>query len=170
MWQVGRDFLPRGNDIVTRRPLLLQLIKTSTGPSSGRPAEWGEFLHAPGKMFYDFDRIRCQFRLMSCAQRAVVVCAHLVRICGLLNTPRVGRCFRTATPPSHWTLDCWVCCEPQFVSRSIVTQCASGCSKRVEDRDSKRPEGMALCSQSPDFVQDIRSESLGKVISVPFQS
>ncbi|GIL71585.1 hypothetical protein Vretimale_710 [Volvox reticuliferus] len=54
---VGRDFLPRGNDIVTRRPLLLQLIKTSLGPT-GRPAEWGEFLHAPGKMFYDFDRIR----------------------------------------------------------------------------------------------------------------
>lgn len=56
--QVGRDFLPRGNDIVTRRPLLLQLVKTTPGPT-GRPSEWGEFLHAPGKMFYDFDRIRC---------------------------------------------------------------------------------------------------------------
>ncbi len=56
--QVGRDFLPRGNDIVTRRPLVLQLIKTPPSPS-GRPSEWGEFLHAPGKMFYDFDRIRC---------------------------------------------------------------------------------------------------------------
>eukprot|EP00198_Chlamydomonas_reinhardtii_P007892 XP_001697229.1 dynamin-related GTPase [Chlamydomonas reinhardtii] len=54
---VGRDFLPRGNDIVTRRPLLLQLVKTTPGPT-GRPSEWGEFLHAPGKMFYDFDRIR----------------------------------------------------------------------------------------------------------------
>ncbi|KAG2490563.1 hypothetical protein HYH03_010957 [Edaphochlamys debaryana] len=54
---VGRDFLPRGNEIVTRRPLLLQLVKTPPSPS-GRPSEWGEFLHAPGKMFYDFDRIR----------------------------------------------------------------------------------------------------------------
>jgi hypothetical protein len=56
--QVGRDFLPRGNEIVTRRPLLLQLIKTPAGPS-GRASEWGEFLHTPGRMFYDFDKIRC---------------------------------------------------------------------------------------------------------------
>lgn len=57
--QVGRDFLPRGNDIVTRRPLVLQLVKTpASAASSGRPSEWGEFLHAPGKVFQDFDRIR----------------------------------------------------------------------------------------------------------------
>lgn len=53
---VGRDFLPRGSNIVTRRPLILQLIKTQ--PAAGQYAEWGEFLHAPGKRFYDFDRIR----------------------------------------------------------------------------------------------------------------
>lgn len=77
--QVGRDFLPRGPDICTRRPLVLQLIKTPAGPYSGSngsssgggssgsngPAaaqgkEWGEFLHAPGKVFYDFDRIRAE--------------------------------------------------------------------------------------------------------------
>ncbi|KXZ51969.1 hypothetical protein GPECTOR_11g91 [Gonium pectorale] len=46
---VGRDFLPRGSDIVTRRPLILQLVKTP--PTTGsRHSEWGEFLHAPGKM------------------------------------------------------------------------------------------------------------------------
>lgn len=28
---VGRDFLPRGNGIVTRRPLVLQLINSSMG-------------------------------------------------------------------------------------------------------------------------------------------
>lgn len=28
---VGRDFLPRGSGIVTRRPLILQLINSSTG-------------------------------------------------------------------------------------------------------------------------------------------
>lgn len=53
---VGRDFLPRGSNIVTRRPLILQLVKTQ--PAAGQYAEWGEFLHAPGKRFYDFDRIR----------------------------------------------------------------------------------------------------------------
>ncbi|GKU97895.1 hypothetical protein SLEP1_g10974 [Rubroshorea leprosula] len=50
---VGRDFLPRGSDICTRRPLVLQLIqgKESDG-------EYGEFLHLPGKRFYDFSEIR----------------------------------------------------------------------------------------------------------------
>jgi dynamin GTPase len=43
---VGRDFLPRGSGIVTRRPLILQLI---TGPT-----EYGEFLHCKGKKFMDF--------------------------------------------------------------------------------------------------------------------
>lgn len=44
--QVGRDFLPRGSNIVTRRPLILQLIKTVHPP--GHNADWGEFLHCHG--------------------------------------------------------------------------------------------------------------------------
>ncbi|KAI7866188.1 Dynamin central region-domain-containing protein [Spinellus fusiger] len=69
---VGRDFLPRGTGIVTRRPLVLQLIhrpstKTSEenveqekieSNSQENPDEWGEFLHLPGQKFYDFDKIR----------------------------------------------------------------------------------------------------------------
>lgn len=47
---VGRDFLPRGSGIVTRRPLVLQLINCNT--------EYGEFLHCRGKKFMDFDQIR----------------------------------------------------------------------------------------------------------------
>jgi len=43
---VGKDFLPRGSGIVTRRPLILQLING--------PVEYGEFLHAKGKKFMDF--------------------------------------------------------------------------------------------------------------------
>ena len=58
---VGRDFLPRGTGIVTRRPLVLQLYHT---PVSGdadeakKTSEWGEFLHLPGQKFFDFDEIR----------------------------------------------------------------------------------------------------------------
>nr|XP_039270524.1 dynamin-1-like isoform X3 [Styela clava] len=48
---VGKDFLPRGSGIVTRRPLVLQLITSRTG-------EWGEFLHCKGKKFTDFNAIR----------------------------------------------------------------------------------------------------------------
>ncbi|KAF5945690.1 hypothetical protein HYC85_015918 [Camellia sinensis] len=49
---VGRDFLPRGSGIVTRRPLVLQLHKTEGG------AEYAEFLHAPKKKFTDFAAVR----------------------------------------------------------------------------------------------------------------
>ncbi|XP_047442426.1 dynamin 3a isoform X2 [Mugil cephalus] len=49
---VGRDFLPRGSGIVTRRPLILQLLSANT--------EYGEFLHCKGKQFTDFDEIRME--------------------------------------------------------------------------------------------------------------
>jgi len=96
---VGRSFLPRGQGIVTRRPLILTLFNTATpnldddsneedevneeesnqeniaqtqnrnyshnnnnrtipkGTPSD-PDEWGEFLHVPGRRFYDFTAIR----------------------------------------------------------------------------------------------------------------
>ncbi|CAK8570429.1 unnamed protein product [Lathyrus sativus] len=50
---VGRDFLPRGSGIVTRRPLVLQLHKTDDGQQ-----DYGEFLHAPRKRFTDFAAVR----------------------------------------------------------------------------------------------------------------
>eukprot|EP00250_Pteridium_aquilinum_P001030 c11216_g1_i1 orf=414-2930(+) len=56
---VGRDFLPRGTDICTRRPLVLQLIQTNPRPDDkSEVVEWGEFLHAPGRRFTDFSLIR----------------------------------------------------------------------------------------------------------------
>lgn len=71
---VGRDFLPRGSGIVTRRPLILQLInlpsERSDKPSDHEvhvphtPAavagqdEWGEFNHMPNRRFYDFQEVR----------------------------------------------------------------------------------------------------------------
>lgn len=50
---VGRDFLPRGSGIVTRRPLVLQLHKTEQGMQ-----EYAEFLHIEKKRFTDFSVIR----------------------------------------------------------------------------------------------------------------
>lgn len=49
---VGRDFLPRGSGIVTRRPLVLQLHKTEGG------ADYAEFLHTPKRKFTDFAAVR----------------------------------------------------------------------------------------------------------------
>ncbi|KAK9287550.1 hypothetical protein L1049_015971 [Liquidambar formosana] len=54
---VGRDFLPRGSEICTRRPLVLQLLQTKRKPDGG-DEEYGEFLHLPGRKFYDFSEIR----------------------------------------------------------------------------------------------------------------
>ena len=65
---MGRDFLPRGQGIVTRRPLVLQLINTpipsppsdpssSDVPSIPTCTEWGQFLHVD-KRFTDFNEIR----------------------------------------------------------------------------------------------------------------
>ncbi|CAD6342652.1 unnamed protein product [Miscanthus lutarioriparius] len=50
---VGRDFLPRGSGIVTRRPLVLQLHKTEDGVQ-----EYAEFLHMPKRRFTDFALVR----------------------------------------------------------------------------------------------------------------
>ncbi|XP_072972200.1 dynamin-related protein 3A-like [Typha angustifolia] len=55
---VGRDFLPRGNDICTRRPLVLQLVHCPRRPEKAEGDEWGEFLHLPGRRFFDFREIR----------------------------------------------------------------------------------------------------------------
>ncbi|XP_037307667.1 dynamin-1-like protein isoform X3 [Pungitius pungitius] len=72
---VGKDLLPRGTGIVTRRPLILQLVhidsedcrKTSEENESktkGRLSrgingeEWGKFLHTKNKTYTDFEEIR----------------------------------------------------------------------------------------------------------------
>lgn len=55
---VGRDFLPRGSDICTRRPLVLQLVHQPQRPAGVDADEWGEFLHQPGRRYSDFREIR----------------------------------------------------------------------------------------------------------------
>ncbi|XP_059061850.1 dynamin-1-like protein isoform X2 [Achroia grisella] len=63
---VGRSFLPRGPGIVTRRPLVLQLVYSPKDSKEHRSAEegtinleeWGKFLHTKEKVYTDFDTIR----------------------------------------------------------------------------------------------------------------
>ncbi len=62
--------MPRGSGIVTRRPLVLQLInrasqsngvkaeEVKTSDAESNADEWGEFLHIPGQKFFDFNKIR----------------------------------------------------------------------------------------------------------------
>ena len=49
---VGLDFLPRGDGVVTRRPLELRLVHTS----EGKP--WAIFDEVRGEKFYDFNKVR----------------------------------------------------------------------------------------------------------------
>lgn len=71
---VGRDFLPRGSGIVTRRPLILQLINIPseredkpehdevhiphTAASVAGQGEWAEFNHIGGQKFRDFAEVK----------------------------------------------------------------------------------------------------------------
>ncbi|KAH8593328.1 Dynamin central region-domain-containing protein [Bisporella sp. PMI_857] len=65
---VGRDFLPRGSGIVTRRPLILQLInvpsedadapEAHTAHSVATQPEWAEFHHIPNRRFTEFQDVK----------------------------------------------------------------------------------------------------------------
>ncbi|XP_031721714.1 dynamin-1-like protein isoform X2 [Anarrhichthys ocellatus] len=61
---VGRDLLPRGTGVVTRRPLILQLVHVDPGAArknddGGREGEdWGKFLHTKNQIYTDFEEIR----------------------------------------------------------------------------------------------------------------
>ncbi|XP_060929905.1 dynamin-1-like protein isoform X2 [Limanda limanda] len=61
---VGRDLLPRGTGVVTRRPLILQLVHVDPGDSRKNEdggiegEEWGKFLHTKNTIYTDFDEIR----------------------------------------------------------------------------------------------------------------
>ncbi|KAG7305542.1 Dynamin-1-like protein [Plutella xylostella] len=65
---VGRSFLPRGTGIVTRRPLVLQLVYAPKDSKEHRSAEegtvnleeWGKFLHTKDKVYTNFDEIRVE--------------------------------------------------------------------------------------------------------------
>ncbi|XP_065312757.1 dynamin-1-like protein isoform X2 [Gordionus sp. m RMFG-2023] len=68
---VGKDFLPRGVGIITRRPIILQLIhvskddykevKNSNGKDNNHEiTEWAKFLHTKDKIFTDFDEVKLE--------------------------------------------------------------------------------------------------------------
>ncbi|KAI1710540.1 dynamin central region domain-containing protein [Ditylenchus destructor] len=56
---VGRDFLPRGAGIVTRRPLLLHLIHVPLNSVNRQTAgDWAVFEHKNNEVFTDFELVR----------------------------------------------------------------------------------------------------------------
>lgn len=65
---VGKSFLPRGTGVVTRAPLVIQMIKytdeerelamMSSRVQDEDVTEWAQFLHKPKTLFFDFDDVR----------------------------------------------------------------------------------------------------------------
>jgi len=63
---VGKSFLPRGTGIVTRAPLILQMIKYNNEDmksmlnitNNKNITEWACFSHLENTVFYDFDEVR----------------------------------------------------------------------------------------------------------------
>ncbi|XP_071512237.1 dynamin-1-like protein [Panulirus ornatus] len=82
---VGRSFLPRGTGIVTRRPLVLQLVYTSSDDNQHRSSEagtldlpeWAQFLHMKDKIYTDFDQVREEIE-----HETFRVAGHNKAICG----------------------------------------------------------------------------------------
>ncbi|KAE9544736.1 hypothetical protein AGLY_000278 [Aphis glycines] len=66
---VGRSFLPRGTGVVTRAPLVIQMIRyteetkksmlmSNNIEDSENITEWVEFLHRPNAYYFDFNLVR----------------------------------------------------------------------------------------------------------------
>ncbi|CAH1712876.1 unnamed protein product [Aphis gossypii] len=66
---VGRSFLPRGTGVVTRAPLVIQMIRyteetkksmlmSNNIENDENITEWVEFLHRPNAYYFDFDLVR----------------------------------------------------------------------------------------------------------------
>jgi dynamin 1-like protein len=55
---VGLDFLPRGDGLVTRRPLEMRLVHK---PDTVKP--WAYFFEEKEKKFYDFELVRRQIEI-----------------------------------------------------------------------------------------------------------
>lgn len=77
--QVGEEFLPRGSNIVTRRPLVLHLFNSTE--------KFAEFSHKPGQRYTDFKEVLkvCSPCCRRCAVRLAVLQEIEVetdRVCG----------------------------------------------------------------------------------------
>ncbi|CAN1300108.1 Dynamin-related protein 5A [Linum perenne] len=97
---VGKDFLPRGSGIVTRRPLVLQLHKLDEGSR-----EYAEFLHLPKKRFTDFGKLLDTSRCEIPVQFARSIRAAAVRQEISDETDReTGRSRQISTVPIHLSI------------------------------------------------------------------
>ena len=92
---VGRDFLPRGTGIVTRRPLVLQLVKLD----DPKAVEYGEFSHTGNKHWTSFGEWwlhrRMGRELLMCACRWRTSWVAVVKACTNVANQHLTRIYCT---------------------------------------------------------------------------
>ncbi|XP_051824559.1 dynamin-1-like protein [Antechinus flavipes] len=115
---VGRDFLPKGSGIMTRRPLILQLVhvasleeRQATSPETYIQAEeWATFLHNKHKIFTDFheipkeisnetERITGTNKAISLAPMYMTICSSKVLNLTLVDLPGLTKVPVGDQPP-----------------------------------------------------------------------
>lgn len=92
---VGRSFLPRGTGVVTRAPLVIQMIRyteetkksmlmSNNIENSENITEWVEFLHRPDYYYIDFDLVRneieCRTNLLAGTNKGITKNQILLKI------------------------------------------------------------------------------------------
>ncbi|PWZ30859.1 Dynamin-related protein 3A [Zea mays] len=142
---VGRDFLPRGSDICTRRPLVLQLVHQPRRPADAEADEWGEFLHLSGRRFYDFREIRREIQVPVGDQPTDIEARIRTMIMSYI---RHKTCIILAVSPANADL-----------ANSDALQMA-----RVADPDGSRTIGVITKLDIMDRGTDARNFLLGNVI------
>lgn len=78
---IGMDILPKGQDMITRRPLEVTMVRTGTG-------QWVEF--EDRDKYFDFEKVRTQRRptLVGCPHSATVTFHHSCYTCQVKNRIR----------------------------------------------------------------------------------
>ncbi|KAL2342049.1 hypothetical protein Fmac_009989 [Flemingia macrophylla] len=164
---VGRDFLPRGNDICTRRPLVLQLVQTKRKPDTPDD-EYGEFLHLPGRRFHDFSDIRREIQIRLKIFSPNVLDITLVDLPGITKVPvgdqpsDIEARIRTMIMSYIKTPTCLILAVTPAnsdLANSDALQMAG-----IADPDGNRTIGVITKLDIMDRGTDARNLLLGKVI------
>nr|QQL12339.1 cytochrome P450 CYP6CY8 [Aphis craccivora] len=92
---VGKSFLPRGTGVVTRAPLVIQMIRyteetkksmlmSNNIEDSENITEWVEFLHRPNAYYFDFDLVRneieCRTNILAGSNKGITKNQILLKI------------------------------------------------------------------------------------------
>ena len=119
---VGKDFLPRGTGIVTRRPLVLQLVHLENPDER----EYGVFLHRGQEKIYDFSK--SQYSPHCCLLYTAPLCLGWMSATAVFGLIWSGHVSVKASQIFHLgTLRPLACTADRALLRAML-QTRSGCT------------------------------------------